>query len=71
MSTNVDGFHIDRLPHPNDPAARPTTGVTREEAEALCANDGKRLCTEVEWERACKGDTLRDYPGGAPATLSK
>ena len=26
---------------------------------------GKRLCTELEWERACKGDTVRPYPSGS------
>lgn len=48
-------FAIDALPYPNDPAAPPRTGVSREEASKLCAERGARLCTEIEWERACKG----------------
>jgi hypothetical protein len=61
----VPAFAIDRLPYPNDPSAPPRTGVAREEAMALCEADGKRLCSELEWERACKGDTTRAFPGGA------
>jgi len=60
----VPSFRIDRFPYPNDPNRSPETGLTRDEAGALCAAEGKRLCNELEWERACKGDTTRDYPGG-------
>lgn len=48
-------FTIDALPYPNDPNKPPLTNVTRDEAERLCKEAGKRLCTELEWERACKG----------------
>ena len=65
VPVEVPAFAIDRLPYPNDPSAPPRTGVTREEAMALCESDGKRLCTELEWERACRGDTTRAFPGGA------
>ncbi len=65
VPVQVPAFHIDRLPYPNDPGEPPRTGVTRAEAEALCAAEEKRLCTELEWERACKGDTTREYPGQA------
>ncbi len=58
----LPAFRIDRLPYPNDPAEAPRTRVTRDEASALCATEGKRLCTELEWERACKGDDVADYP---------
>lgn len=63
VPVEVPAFTIDRLPYPNDPGQPPRTGVTREEASALCAAEDKRLCTELEWERACKGDTTREYPG--------
>ena len=36
--------------------------VNREEASGLCEAQGKRLCSEFEWERACKGDVDREYP---------
>lgn len=57
-------FGIDRLPYPNDPALPPLLGKTRDEARRLCAERGARLCTEVEWERACKGPRQDDYPSG-------
>jgi formylglycine-generating enzyme required for sulfatase activity len=58
-------YSIDRLPYPNDPGAQPRTGVTRREAERLCGERGQRLCTELEWERACKGPEQDPYPTGA------
>jgi len=57
-------FSIDRLPYPNDPAEPPLLGKTRDEARRLCAERSARLCTEVEWERACKGPKQDDYPSG-------
>ncbi|MFC1643039.1 formylglycine-generating enzyme family protein [Myxococcota bacterium] len=58
-------YQIDRLPFPNDPDRPPLTGITRREAERLCAAKGQRLCTELEWERACKGPTNDLFAGGA------
>jgi hypothetical protein len=58
-------FQIDRLPYPNDPARRPVTGLGRQEATRLCAERGQRLCTELEWERACKGPASDVFSGGA------
>jgi hypothetical protein len=58
-------FRIDRLPYPNDPGKPPLVGVTRERAERLCAERGTRLCTELEWERACKGPDNVPYPSGS------
>ena len=62
--TSLPAFTIDALPHPNDPAQAPTTGLTREAAERACAERGRRLCSEVEWERACKGPGGAMFPGG-------
>jgi hypothetical protein len=42
----------------------PTVNVTRAEAERLCAERGARLCSELEWERACKGPASDAYAGG-------
>jgi hypothetical protein len=57
-------FRIDRLPYPNDPKQSPRTGVTRDEAEHSCAERSMRLCTELEWERACKGPESQLYSTG-------
>ena len=57
-------FGIDRLPYPNDPALPALLGKTRDEARRLCAERSARLCTEVEWERACKGPKQSEYPSG-------
>lgn len=51
----LKGFYIDVFPYPNEEGAIPLTNVTQPEAARLCAERGKRLCTEFEWERACKG----------------
>lgn len=60
----MGGFYIDTLPWPNEPGAIPTSNVTRDEAAALCASKNKRLCTELEWERACKGEGNGAYEYG-------
>lgn len=57
-------YSIDRLPYPNDPALPALLGKARDEARALCAERGGRLCTELEWERACKGPDQDGYPSG-------
>ena len=51
----MHGFYIDQYPYPNESGAIQTTNVTRDEARSRCELIGKRLCTELEWERACKG----------------
>lgn len=60
----MSGFFIDRFPHPNEPGALPTSHMTWEEARALCEKEDKRLCTELELERACKGPDNAPYPYG-------
>jgi formylglycine-generating enzyme len=59
-------FFIDMLPYPDEAGAIATTNVTRDEASALCVAKGKRLCTELEWERACKGPASTTYETGEP-----
>lgn len=69
IPVEVPAFEIDRLPYPNDPSIAPRTGVSRAEAAALCEEQGKRLCEELEWERACAGDGPRSFPTGEAIDL--
>lgn len=64
LEVELGPFGIDRLPYPNDPSQPPLLGKSRDEARRLCAERGARLCTEVEWERACKGPKQDPYPSG-------
>lgn len=64
ISTEVPVIDIDALPYPNDPQAQARTGVSRDEAIGLCAARSRRLCTEVEWERACRGSEEHIFPNG-------
>jgi formylglycine-generating enzyme required for sulfatase activity len=65
LDMDLGPFTIDRSPYPNDPARPALTGVTRERAGQLCQERGARLCTELEWERACKGESGTPYAGAA------
>lgn len=42
----------------------PLTQVSLNKARWYCRRLGKRLCTEIEWERACKGEAIFRYPYG-------
>ncbi len=56
----LKGYYIDVFPYPNEEGAIPLTNVSQDAALSLCTEHGKRLCSELEWERACKGpDNLR------------
>lgn len=58
-------FTMDVLPYPNDPRMPPQTSTTREESARLCQARGARLCTEAEWEHACKGPAGDEHMTGA------
>jgi sulfatase modifying factor 1 len=60
----LGGFYIDVLPYPDEPGAIPTENVARDEAAHLCEAKSKRLCTELEWEHACKGPANTTYEYG-------
>lgn len=42
----------------------PMVHVTPAQAEAYCEEQDKRLCHELEWERACEGANRDEYAGG-------
>jgi len=60
----LHGFYMDVFPFPNEEGAIPRTNATQQEAAALCEEKEKRLCTELEWERACKGPQNFTYEHG-------
>ncbi len=56
----LDGtFCIDRYEAPNKCGAKPMEGLSYEDAESYCEQQGKRLCSVAEWERACRGPDCR------------
>jgi formylglycine-generating enzyme required for sulfatase activity len=60
----LHGFYIDKLPYPDEEGAIPTTNVSQIEARELCEKQQKRLCTELEWEHACKGPAQHTFEYG-------
>jgi hypothetical protein len=64
LSVALSAYEIDRLPYPNDPAEPPRADVSQKDASRLCAARGERLCTELEWEYACRGTVGDAYATG-------
>ena len=60
----LDAFLIDAFEYPNLQGGEPKIGVTFGEAEAMCEEAGKRLCTADELEKACKGQQSEPYGYG-------
>jgi tRNA A-37 threonylcarbamoyl transferase component Bud32 len=61
---HVGDVFIDKYEHPNREGQLPTTEVDYAGAVQLCERAGKHLCTEQEWERACRGQAALAYPWG-------
>lgn len=57
-------FCMDRYEYPNVPGKLPRTLTSWEQAGALCAEQGKRLCTEAEFNFACEGPEALPYAYG-------
>jgi formylglycine-generating enzyme required for sulfatase activity len=57
-------FCIDQFEFPNQEHAMPIGGVTLQNAKKYCARTNKRLCTELEWEEACRGWEGYRWPYG-------
>lgn len=63
-SVDVGGFCIDYYEYPNGRGLSPKVKVSYKSAVSRCKSKGKRLCTEPEWEKACKGNAGTRYPYG-------
>jgi len=61
---NMRAFCIDKYEYPNKLGDPPTRLVTWLEANTMCATKNKRLCTEFEFEKACRGPTGTLYTYG-------
>ncbi|MFH1434256.1 MAG: SUMF1/EgtB/PvdO family nonheme iron enzyme [Pseudomonadota bacterium] len=64
LEVEIKPFKIDRYPYPNRKVEKPLTSVTFADAKKYCEKEGKRLCTELEWETACKGPSSDQHPAG-------
>jgi serine/threonine protein kinase/formylglycine-generating enzyme required for sulfatase activity len=63
-SVEVPSFCIDEYEYPNQRSVAPQVNVSWAEAQQLCEKNSKRLCTEEEWEKACKGPGNARFPYG-------
>ncbi len=57
-------YCVDMYEYPNQKGTRPTVNISWSKANSLCKQRGKRLCSETEWERACKGPRNLRFPTG-------
>ena len=62
--TYLKGYCIDKYEYPDKKGVIPMSRVNYTQAYNLCKQQGKRLCTEPEWEKACKGPSNFLFPFG-------
>ncbi|MBN1130767.1 MAG: SUMF1/EgtB/PvdO family nonheme iron enzyme [Chitinispirillaceae bacterium] len=55
---------MDKYEYPNKSGSVPRTKLSYGEAKKVCEQQGKRLCTTVEWQWACGGQDGLAYPYG-------
>ncbi|MBI3178319.1 MAG: SUMF1/EgtB/PvdO family nonheme iron enzyme, partial [Deltaproteobacteria bacterium] len=60
----VEAYCVDVYEYPNQQGRAPLANVTWARAKKACEKVGKRLCSEMEWERACKGPDSTRFPFG-------
>ncbi len=60
----VGEFCVDKYEYPNKKGAVPFRQAEWFAGKEECKAQGKRLCTEAEWEKACKGTKGFEYPYG-------
>jgi formylglycine-generating enzyme len=68
MSSKFDtkpmNFCMDQFEYPNQKGQYPLIFIQFPEAQQLCQDQGKRLCSETEWTFACEGEEALPYPYG-------
>jgi Sulfatase-modifying factor enzyme 1 len=57
-------FCIDRDEYVAKGESLPMNHASLSDAAKICANEGKRVCRESEWNFACEGEQMRPYPYG-------
>jgi len=57
-------YCIDEFEYPNRRGEKPPVMVSFYDAEARCAEQGKRVCRESEWVAACEGPEESPFPTG-------
>ncbi|MBI1947055.1 MAG: protein kinase [Deltaproteobacteria bacterium] len=63
-AVDMGAFCVEYYEQPNGKDSLPTTGVSWQAAKNACESVGRRLCSEREWERACKGPGSSRFPYG-------
>jgi formylglycine-generating enzyme required for sulfatase activity len=63
-TTHLPAFCVDEFEYPNRRGAEPMVNVAWADARKLCEAKGRRLCSEPEWEKACKGPGNWRFPYG-------
>ncbi len=69
--TYLKGYCIDKYEYPDKKGVIPMSRVNYTRAYNLCKQQGKRLCTEPEWEKACKGPSNFLFPFGNSFSMGK
>jgi eukaryotic-like serine/threonine-protein kinase len=64
-SVSTGAYCIDLYAFPNQKGRKPATSTNWTSARQQCQTAGKRLCSEEEWERACKGPKNLKFPYGS------
>ncbi len=64
VAMDIPAVDIDRALVRDPDTGRPMVSRTRAEAAGVCAERGRRLCHELEWERACRGAGVAAYATG-------
>jgi sulfatase-modifying factor enzyme 1 len=64
-------YCMDRYEWPNKKGELPRTLISYQHAKTTCEAEGKRLCTEEEFNFACEGEEMRPYVYGFSRDATK